>query len=98
MNALGGNDYYQAWRALGSQFGQRYPKPQLILCISAHWLTHGWQLTAMAQPRTIHDFGGFPGELYEQQYPASQALQWQRKKLAWRCLSHHWVWTSTNGV
>ncbi|HEX3140326.1 MAG TPA: class III extradiol ring-cleavage dioxygenase, partial [Rhizobacter sp.] len=48
--------------------------PQLILCVSAHWLTRGgWYLTAMDKPKTIHDFGGFPQELFDQQYPAPGA-------------------------
>lgn len=74
MNAIGDNAYRRSWQVLGAEFGQRYPRPQLILCISAHWLTQGgWYLTGMAQPKTIHDFGGFPRELFEQQYPAPGA-------------------------
>lgn len=79
MNVIDNNPWRPGWQALGRQFGDapgaRWPLPQLILCISAHWLTQGWWLTAMAQPPTIHDFGGFPRELFEQQYPSPGAPQ-----------------------
>lgn len=77
MNVIEPNDFRPQWEALGTEFGTgpgaRWPRPQLILCISAHWLTRGWWLTGMDQPRTIHDFGGFPQALFDQQYPAPGA-------------------------
>ncbi|MET4578036.1 4,5-DOPA dioxygenase extradiol [Ottowia thiooxydans] len=74
MNAIEDNHWRRSWQSLGAELLRRSERPQMILCISAHWLTRGsWQLTGMAQPRTIHDFGGFPQALFDQQYSAPGA-------------------------
>lgn len=67
MNAIEQNEFNQTWRKIG----ENLPKPNAILCISAHWLTNGGTyVTAVDQPKTIHDFGGFPKALFDVQYPA----------------------------
>ncbi len=69
MNALLNNNFTRGWAAVGA----KVPKPSAILSISAHWYLPAALVTAMDNPRTIHDFGGFPRELYEVKYPAPGA-------------------------
>lgn len=74
MNAITDNIYRKSW----TEMGQQLPVPKAILCISAHWLTRGTAVTMTDHPQTIHDFGGFPQELFQQQYPAPGAVDYAK--------------------
>ncbi len=91
MNGIEDNEFSRRWAAMANQI----PTPAAVIVISAHWLTKGTRITAMEFPKTIHDFGGFPDELYTVQYPApgnpqlanETALLVQNEKVI---LDHDW--------
>ena len=74
MNAITDNIYSKTWRAMG----EKLTTPKAILCVSAHWLTNGTSVTMVDHPKTIHDFGGFPEELFAVQYPAPGAVDYAK--------------------
>jgi 4,5-DOPA dioxygenase extradiol len=87
MNAIEDNVYSKSWRDLG----KKLPHPKAILSISAHWITTGTKVAAMAQPKTIHDFGGFPKKLFDQQYPAPGSPEFA--KITQQMITHSHVQT-----
>lgn len=91
MNAIEENSFVKGFRKIGNTI----QKPKAILCISAHWETKGTFVTAMENPRTIHDFGGFPKELFDVEYPAlgSPELAIQTQNIVQKTrieLDHEW--------
>jgi 4,5-DOPA dioxygenase extradiol len=85
MNAIEDNAYSRSWAKIGADL----PVPSAILCVSAHWMTRGTTLVNLsAHPETIHDFGGFPKKLFEQQYPAPGAPEFAQAT-AELLASHH---------
>jgi 4,5-DOPA dioxygenase extradiol len=91
MNGIVDNEFSRTWAKLGEEIN----KPKAVLVISAHWLTRGTHVTAMEAPKTIHDFGGFPQELFDIQYPAkgSPALAEETKQIITSTdviLDHDW--------
>lgn len=102
MNAIDDNSYTRALTALAAKL----PRPEAVLCVSAHYLTRGVGVTSSEHPHTIHDFYGFPGELYEVEYPAPGAPglaekaselaggvpdpRWGLDHASWAVLRHMW--------
>jgi 4,5-DOPA dioxygenase extradiol len=84
MNAIEDNAFSRGWK----EAARAIPTPRAILCVSAHWETRGTFVTAMEQPRTIHDFGGFPQALYDVRYPALGDPKLAQKAMQLLAASH----------
>lgn len=95
MNAITDNAFAREWERIGAGL-----RPKAILCISAHWETKGSHVTSMAKPKTIHDFGGFPDELFRMQYPApgSPELAENIVRTTYEAITHDHQWGLDHGA
>ena len=101
MNALEDNAFTRSLRTLGETFKKEGKKPSAILVVSAHWLTRGSFVNISEKPETIHDFGGFPQELFDMQYPAPGSPEKAKETATLSALLHeteewgldHGTWT-----
>ena len=78
MNGIEDNEFSSGWENMAKEI----PQPKAVIVVSAHWQTRGTQITAMDFPKTIHDFGGFPEELYKVQYPAPGSPELARQTMS----------------
>ncbi|MFM8772164.1 MAG: 4,5-DOPA dioxygenase extradiol [Candidatus Kapaibacterium sp.] len=95
MNAITDNAFAREWERIGADL-----RPKAILCISAHWETKGSHVTSTAKPKTIHDFGGFPDELFRMQYPApgSPDLADDLVRATYEAITHDHEWGLDHGA
>jgi 4,5-DOPA dioxygenase extradiol len=97
MNAIEQNEFTDQWKKVTRNFD----KPKAIICISAHWLTRGTFVTATENPRSIHDFGGFPQTLFDVKYPASgsiDAAHWTQEAITGAHVQEDHDWGLDHGT
>lgn len=97
MNAIEQNEFTLQWKKITLNFD----KPKAIICISAHWLTKGTFVTSMERPKTIHDFGGFPQQLFDVEYPAvgsPDLAHWAKEAVSIASIQDNYEWGLDHGT
>ena len=97
MNAIEQNEFTLQWKKITLNFD----KPKAIICISAHWLTKGTFVTSMERPKTIHDFGGFPQQLFDVEYPAvgsPDVAHWAKEAVSSASIQDNYEWGLDHGT